>query len=641
MAVAACALAMDAMASAPKDVIGSRFALANRCLAIESLGRHRFVAAGGADGYRADRRTKRRSMAFFAKPTGLGTYLLYDRDRKLVSLSGRGRVGRAGDPGRVSEWSPRRISPRAFSLRSTVDGRQLAVAAGGDLVLTGARSRGGARAFAFLKNRGCRRYPEAALGASGRPFRGTSRRRKLFGFADPHLHITADMRAGGRVIHGEAFDRFGITRALGRDERDHGPDGALDATGNLLRNGSPVGTHDTHGWPTFAGWPVHDTYTHQQTYYMWLKRAWAAGERLVVAQTVEDEPLCRIEPLRSHSCDETATIRLEVRRLRALQAYIDAQSGGPRRGWFRLVYSPRQARRAIMRGKLAVLIGVESSNPFGCRLENGQPKCKQSDIDRGIGLLKGFGVRSIFPAHWVDNALAGAALEEGDKGSFISAMQLSYTGFPFQTGPCPEAGQGSSCNSKGLTDLGDYAIRALMSSHMLIEADHLSERARESVLQIAEQRHYPLISSHTNTGGFWTDSDLRRLFALGGYATARIDDADKLPAAINRYRQFKSPNRYLGIGLGSDTGGFNELPAAPKTPLAYPFRPYRGHVVFSRQRTGTRTFDLNEDGVAHYGLLPDLLAKTQTEPHGRAALGLLFHSAEAYLETWNRAVMTR
>ena len=38
------------------------------------------------------------------------------------------------------------------------------------------------------------------------------------------------------------------------------------------------------------------------------------GLRLVVAQTVEDEPLCKIEPRRSHSCDETATIDLEIKR---------------------------------------------------------------------------------------------------------------------------------------------------------------------------------------------------------------------------------------------------------------------------------------------------------------------------------------
>ena len=491
----------------------------------------------------------------------------------------------------------------------------------------------------FKRARGCAPYPEAELGTKGKTFKGTTRNGSVLGFADPHIHVTADLRAGGLVISGETFDKFGITEALGHDADVHGSDGSQDVTGNLLRSGNPAGTHDTHGWPTFAGWPSNDTYTHQQIYWRWLERAWMAGERLLGAMVVEDEPLCNIEPRKSHSCDETDTIKLAIERLHGLQDYIDAQSGGRGKGFFRLVTTPEQARRVIERGKLAVLIGVESSNPFGCRLENGQPRCTREQIDAGIALLEGLGVRSLFPAHWVDNALAGAALEEGDKGTFISAMQLSYTGFPFQTGPCPEPGQGSSCNSRGLSDLGEYAIEKLMDAHLLIEADHLSELARLKVLDIAERRHYPLISSHTNTGGFWTDADLRRLYALGGFAVARLDDADKLPGEINRYRSFKSPNRYLGVGLGSDTGGFNELPGP--TALTYPFRPFRGHVVFTRQRTGERSFDLATDGVAHYGLVPDLLAKVQSEPHGREAMALLFHSAEAYLETWKRATATR
>ncbi len=34
----------------------------------------------------------------------------------------------------------------------------------------------------------------------------------------------------------------------------------------------------------------------------------------------------------------------QIRTLKGLQSYVDAQSGGPGRGWFRLVYSPAQAR---------------------------------------------------------------------------------------------------------------------------------------------------------------------------------------------------------------------------------------------------------------------------------------------------------
>jgi microsomal dipeptidase-like Zn-dependent dipeptidase len=241
---------------------------------------------------------------------------------------------------------------------------------------------------------------------------------------------------------------------------------------------------------------------------------------------------------------------------------------------------------------------------------------------------------------------------------------VSQTGQPFSTGACPHPEQGEEpqapaplprgmlplsggapvtaaqvvaggrqCNTRGLTDLGDYAVRRMMDAHMLIEVDHLSEWAREQVLAIAEERHYPLVSSHTGTGGLWTDGELKRLFAVGGFATATIDDAPKMPGKI---LAFGGHN----VGIGSDTGGFNALPAPdPKAaPLHYPFRSFAGHTRFKRQRTGSRTFDVNKDGVAHYGLLPDLLADVQQRPHGKAALRVLFGSAEAYLRTWGRAV---
>ena len=203
-----------------------------------------------------------------------------------------------------------------------------------------------AAALATLALASAARADDAQPGADGRPFTGSDAHGAVRGWADVHVHITANQRAGGRVISGEPFDPAGIEQALGQDASEHGADGSLDVTGNLLRDGLPFGTHDTHGWPTFAGWPTHDTMTHQQTYYVWLQRAWLAGERLIVAQTVEDEPICRIEPVRSHTCSEPAAIRQQIATLRRLQAFVDAQSGGPGRGWFRLVYDPKQARRA-------------------------------------------------------------------------------------------------------------------------------------------------------------------------------------------------------------------------------------------------------------------------------------------------------
>ena len=47
-------------------------------------------------------------------------------------------------------------------------------------------------------------------------------------------------------------------------------------------------------------------------------------------------------------------------------------------------------------------------------------------------------------------------------------------------------------------------------------------------------------------------------------------------------------------------------------------------------------FDLNTDGVAHYGLVADLIADMRQHGRGRAVRSL-FRSAEAYLRMWRRA----
>jgi hypothetical protein len=56
-----------------------------------------------------------------------------------------------------------------------------------------------------------------------------------------------------------------------------------------------------------------------------------------------------------------------------------------------------------------------------------------------------------------------------------------------------------------------------------------------------------------------------------------------------------------------------------------------------RQRSGRRVFDLNTDGVAHYGLFADVIGDMRRQRAGRAALPPLFRSAGAYLRMWERA----
>jgi hypothetical protein len=680
-AVAAGTLSAAALAAGRAPHM-SVYAPANRCFALQLTGGNRpeFVAARGRS-YAASAPSRARGTAFYLKPTGLGTYMLYDGGARLMSAGGGRSVTRVTAAGPATEFALAPVgSGSRFAVRSTARHRRVVRGSHGALALAG----GAGTALTFVARGGCTPFPEAGVDATVHGAGTPVTHRRIFGFVDDHVHITGNMRAGGDVISGEPFDRFGIPTALGQDAKIHGVDGKLDLTGNLLRSGIPIGSHDTHGWPTFKGWPTYNSMTHQQAYYVWLERAWRAGMRMVVAQTADDEPLCRLEPRRTtKTCSETTSILAQIRTLRGLQNYVDAQSGGPGTGWFRLVYTPAQARQVMRAGKLAVMIGIESSDLFGCSETNvrggrgGRDGCTRGDINRGLALYKRMGVRGMFVAHWVNNAFSGAALEGGTKGVFINILNRFQTGSYFQTSVCPRPGQGVTvstlspsllkalasffpaaasiandpmpaypsglqCNSDGLTSLGRYLIQRMMAEHMLIEVDHLSERARDAVLAMASAAHYPLISSHNGTGGEWTPAELRQLYQLGGFAAVTPDLAPALAQKILTMARYDKPaNGFAGIGLGTDTNGFSSLPAprpdATAPPLRYPFRSYDGSVTFTRERTGTRTFDLNRDGVAQYGLVADLIADMQHTAAGRRALPLLFNSAEAYVDTWQRA----
>lgn len=615
--------------SAPRVEASS--GVANRCLSLATPD-GRFVVVRGDQGYGADAASETDADAFHLKPTGLGTHLIQDRDRALMAAGEQGAIVRAQAPTPAAEWAVSDLGRRGLILFNPATSRFAVVdPATGALALAAAEV---PPRFVTAERRRCARYPEAKVGARGTPGDTTNRDGGVFGIADAHMHVTANLRAGGMVISGEPFHPYGVPEALGRDAEVHGSDGSLDATGSLLR-GDP-GSHDTNGWSSFSGWPVHDTYTHQQAYYVWVERMWKAGLRFLVAQAVEDTALCELQPRRSHSCDETETVKLAIAELRELEAYIDAQAGGPGRGWFRLVTTPRQARRVIAEGKLAVIIGMETSSPLGCEEFQGEPQCSREDIDRVLGELHELGVRSIFIAHWTDNAYSGAALQSGEQGAFIGLFQQMTTGHPFATQPCGEADEAEgTCNAKGFTEEGRYLLERLIERRMLIEADHLSQAARATVLEIAEANDYPLVSSHTYTGGEWTREQLRRLYALGGVATATPETAPEWAQKINAIRAQAGAGSRGAVALGSDTGGFAALPGPREgADLAYPFS--LNGVRFKRQRTGERTYDLNADGVAHYGLFADLIADTAGEPGGRAALRSLYRSAEAYLRMWER-----
>jgi hypothetical protein len=153
--------------------------------------------------------------------------------------------------------------------------------------------------------------------------------------------------------------------------------GVLD---NLLATGSPVNQHATDGWPTFSYWPNPRSQTHHQTYYVWMKRAWMGGQRIMVNHFVANEVICQVWPLKEHDCDEMESVKLQRQLLLDLEEYVDAQEGGPGKGWFRIVYDSATAREVIADGKLAVVMGIENEKLFNCGEFMGMPECTEQQI---------------------------------------------------------------------------------------------------------------------------------------------------------------------------------------------------------------------------------------------------------------------
>ena len=74
--------------------------------------------------------------------------------------------------------------------------------------------------------------------------------------------------------------------------------------------------------------------------------------------------------------------------------------------------------------------------------------------------------------------------------------------------------------------------------------------------------------------------------------------------------------------------------------MTYPFKGLNG-ITIRRQTAGLRTWDINTDGVAQYGLYPDWiqdLAKVAGAPAGDAGITEdMTRGPEAYLQMWERA----
>ena len=667
-------------APSPRRVVPqNRYAMAGGCYSLRLTANDKWVTRSG-DGYRASSGRLAGAARFHFQATDLGKYLLFDAKREFVAktsgvpLIGDG-VESANKASTAADWTA--TSRGSSYLLSLPDAEQgLSANAAGDLVMAATPKR-----FGLHRTKGCAKWPEVRTNVSGRPFRGTSNIAEVRGYVDAHTHGMAFEFLGGEVHCGRPWHPYGVEAAL-VDCEDHQPaNGSGAVLENVLTNGTPVGTHDPIGWPTFKDWPAPDSLTHEGTYYKWMERAWRGGQRMFVNLLVENGKLCEVYPLKRNSCDEMDSVRLQAKQMRQFERYIDAQSGGPGKGWYQIVTDPFQARKVINQGKMAVIMGIETSVLFGCTMKADVPACDADEIDAQLDEVYDMGVRQMELVNKFDNALSGVAGDQGSTGVAVNGANFAETGSFWDMRTCPngyapethdkeqttapssspfserdglfgaiqsEFGVGPPvalplyagaphCNEQALSELGDHTIRGMVKREIMFDPDHMSVSARNESLDLLEKLDYPgVVSSHS-----WSTPDAYpRIYKLGGVVTPYAGDSKGFVDKWQRHLNWADPRYYFGFGFGADMNGLgaqgDPRGADVPNPVSYPFEGLGG-VTVKKQHSGKRVYDINIDGVAHYGLYPDWIEDLRQIAGGRIVEDMA-RGPEAYLQMWERAV---
>lgn len=370
----------------------------------------------------------------------------------------------------------------------------------------------------------------------------------LWGFADLHAHLMAHLAFGGNAFWGQPYDPEhpgpqGMQYALASCEPIHG--GLIDVNPEF---GHPAGG----GWPDFIIWPRFTTLVHQQAYIDWLYRAYQGGLRLVTCLAVNNELLATKSDPRLLTDDRSA-IATQVAAMNEMAEFIDQQNGGHGNGWLQIAYSSQDASRIIGENKLAVVLGIEVDSLGNWRRVGDLEAACQGDLAQArlligaeLDWLCSLGVRQITPIHLTNNAFGGTAIYM----RFLEAVNVFITGEHWEVEDAWQTGvryrmdqdndmvedaermvamsggrkramhrhtlidhipgvrnlveaveapriSGGHANVRSLNPYGVILLEEMMARGMIIDIDHMSEKATDATLDLAEAHQYPVITSHS------------------------------------------------------------------------------------------------------------------------------------------------
>ncbi len=678
-------------AASPTEQVAS---LAQGCYSIKSPATGKFVQqynSGGTinGGQSFGFRTTDLNQAdkFFFKPTSFSKFLLTNSNRRYLASRLPAEPTAGTYAGEFAEWEIQGIpwgSGFRYRFHNQGIGSMLRHNTSTnnfyyfDLLNPGNNS--SEHEFWLIPRSDCLPFIEMQVNVNGNPdLLKSNAGAPVRGVIDAHTHIYSNEFMGGKFVHGRPFHPYGVENALPNSDGIHGPYGALDLIGNIFAFNDINNRYDTRGWPEFPYWPNHLSVSHTGYYYKWMERAWLGGVRMMVSHMVENKVLCTsqstINPaswINPNSCESKDSVRLQIRRHFELQNYIDAQHGGPGKGWFRIVTSPAQARQVIADGKMAILMGIEVSELFDCGVQS--QNCTLAKVEAEMQEMFRLGIRGFFPTHRFDNLLGGSEIE----GGFLNVGQALSAGYLFDVEHCDDHTEGASlepgfplignipvlgdiansiaqtpdydpnqrsCNQQGISELGVYLINRMIDMGFLIELDHTSNKTAQSILDIAEARNYSgLISAHSHLQKGRNNElhpNMHRLLALGGFVAPYNFETNRMINEVGQYLSAVEQTNFVkGVGIGSDMSGLAQQAGPPSdaasSPLEYPFVNEFG-LEFDRQVSGNRVIDYNNDGVAHYGMLADHIQDMRERAPARVYEALM-NSTEAYLQMWERSI---
>ena len=310
----------------------------------------------------------------------------------------------------------------------------------------------------------------------------------------------------------------------------------------------------------------------------------------------------------------------------------------------------------INEGKLAMVLGVEVSEVLNCGQTLDVPHCTTTQIDAELDRLESVGVRSFFPIHKFDNALGGVKFDGGTTGVLVNTGNKYATGKFWTAEHCedPDHDNQPADPTQGHAHTFSQFLDPVLTQPLfegqlpiyppppICNPKGLTRPGRVRDPADDGPRHDHRDRPHEHEGAPRDDGDprggeLRRRHLepqLGRPrqpeahpAARRPDRADLAPrrTASSRSGARSSkpdPHYFFGVGFGSDINGLHSQPHRGRTRRRTPCstRSCRSTAGASidRQRSGTRVYDINTDGVDHYGLYPDWIEDMRGSPAARS-----------------------